>query len=359
MPARPYFAALHGLRGLSALLVAVYHFPLPSLVTSSALARGGWLAVDFFFVLSGFLIATLYAGMSTGEERSRFALSRIARLWPAHLAMLAVIFGLELAKATAAASMDLPGSAAPFAGHTSLQFLLANVSLTQAYIGVWYPTWNDPAWSVSAEIGAYTLFAVLTMLPKHWQGTAWTAASVTGLLAILILSPNFMAAPVSLGWFRCAAGFFIGCRLTQLPRLKATGVRATLWEAAALIGCVAFVSSATGAATMMAPFVFAAVVWVFRNGAGPLSHCLASSPLRWLGDISYSLYLVHLPLLIAASGLVTVLGLRSTATGPLLFAYISMSLAAAIVLRQTVELPGTRALKRWLPRALLSPGAAL
>src|SRR6185312_14754220 len=80
------FRTLDGWRGVCALLVALHHFPAHGFVYALPLVRNAWLLVDFFFVLSGFVIAYAYgARLSNGAQIKSFTLRRFLRLWPLHV----------------------------------------------------------------------------------------------------------------------------------------------------------------------------------------------------------------------------------------------------------------------------------
>ena len=87
------FEVLDSLRGICALLVATFHLNVMSHVFELALLRNGWMFVDFFFVLGGFVIMTAYGGgrVRTAGDGWRFLLRRLGRVWPLHLATLAVL----------------------------------------------------------------------------------------------------------------------------------------------------------------------------------------------------------------------------------------------------------------------------
>lgn len=92
------FEALDALRGVCALLVALYHFDAPGVVSTSRLIGNSYLFVDYFFVLSGFVIAFSYGNrLASGEiSTARFMALRAGRIYPLHLAMIGAYFALEL-----------------------------------------------------------------------------------------------------------------------------------------------------------------------------------------------------------------------------------------------------------------------
>ena len=89
------FRALDGWRGICALLIALHHFPARGFVYHLPLVRNSWLLVDFFFVLSGFVIAHAYSERLTHANQFKpFAIRRFFRLWPLHVCVLAAFIAL-------------------------------------------------------------------------------------------------------------------------------------------------------------------------------------------------------------------------------------------------------------------------
>jgi peptidoglycan/LPS O-acetylase OafA/YrhL len=112
------FVVLDSWRGLCALLVALYHVPVTSFVFLNPLVRGSYLFVDFFFVLSGFVISYAYEGrIRDGATAAEFLVKRVGRLWPIQvvtlLAMLLVTAAVSWARHVGGRSpfVEAPASA--------------------------------------------------------------------------------------------------------------------------------------------------------------------------------------------------------------------------------------------------------
>src|ERR1700744_3912521 len=149
---RHRFVALDAFRGICALLVALFHFPIIGWTHAIPLVTHGWLFVDFFFVLSGFVIATAYEGRLQGDHAlSRFLLRRFGRLWPLHVSILAIFVAIAGAEGVLGADE-----------RHSIPAIWTNLALLQG-LGV-EPnlTWNDPSWSISVEWTLYLIFAMLS-----------------------------------------------------------------------------------------------------------------------------------------------------------------------------------------------------
>ena len=152
------------LRGIAALWVVLYHYcgtaqylPNLDITPHSYIVSKGYLAVDIFFMLSGFVMAHVYHrafSESVGQHYRGFLVARIARLYPLH------VFVLALFVATAAASQLMTGLATgslesmPLTGPRSLGAIVANIFMLQG-LSAGQLSWNYPAWSISVEFIAY------------------------------------------------------------------------------------------------------------------------------------------------------------------------------------------------------------
>src|SRR5262249_45566496 len=125
-------STLDGLRGLAALLVVFFHIGWPNHLTDNNFVRNGYLAVDLFFILSGFVIFKIYAESirSVGDFRS-FICLRFFRVYPLHFATLGFLVGVELLKLLLQGVLSTPSEQRPFAGNNSIPALVANIFLVQ------------------------------------------------------------------------------------------------------------------------------------------------------------------------------------------------------------------------------------
>ena len=295
------FEVLDSWRGICALLVALFHFPLAGPVSENAFVRGSFLFVDFFFVLSGFVIAHAYAArVSSGEGFAKFMITRFGRLFPLHAFMLAAFVGFELFRL---AIPRLAGGQAAFTGAFSLDMLPANLALLHG-LGIHdHLSWNAPSWSISTELFAYLFFGLVLLLLKRFSLFAFAAAALAGPVLLYFLSPDFMDATYDFGLVRCLFGFSAGV-LTHHALAGSVGTSDdtkesrlawTLAEIAVVLAVILFVStSAASAGGLLAPFIFAFAVAVFAHEGGAVSRLLRWRPFLLLGTISYSIYLTHI-----------------------------------------------------------------
>jgi len=349
------FEALDSLRGVCAVLVVMFHMPVASHWRDWGLVQHGYLFVDYFFVLSGFVIAHAYAGrLKTPRDAGRFMVRRLGRVWPLHVLMLAAFVGLELVRLWT--HFD---GATPFTGDRSVSAIFTNLLLIQALNIHSSLTWNGPAWTLSVEVACYVVFAALVLFaPKNWR---WLGAvlAVVGAVMVLLFAKRFMNTTYDLAFPRAAYGFFLGAFLqgfwTRLPRLK--GGAATALEIATVVGVCAFIGFATGPTTVLVTVLFVFAVWVFAGEEGRLSRLLDTRPLVTLGRWSFAIYMVHMfvlvVLLIVARKLDWMPGGRRIDFGSVwlndLFAvglFVGIT-ALAVLAHRLVEVPAQRLIDRW------------
>ncbi|TPK75999.1 acyltransferase [Mesorhizobium sp. B2-4-18] len=299
------FRVLDSWRGICALLVALFHFPTASTVSQSSFIGSSYLFVDFFFVLSGFVIASSYADrLGRTQEVCRFALVRFGRIYPLHLVMIAAFAAFELLRLVLP---QLHGTgAAPFTGGFDLKSLAANLLLLQ---GVGFEdrlTWNAPSWSISAEFFAYLLFAGAVFVAGARAWIWLVAAAVTAPLFLLGFSTHHMDVSYDFGFIRCLYGFSLGALLAWFQHDSIAGARQVLaangprmsWTVAeiVMVAVIALFVSLAGDnnAGIAAPLVFALALFLFAHEGGWISALLRTPFMLTLGALSYSIYMVHI-----------------------------------------------------------------
>lgn len=297
-PAAHRHVALDGWRGLAALMVVLHHFPSSGHLTNSVLARNAWLFVDFFFVLSGFVIAANYGDrLARGFGAARFLLLRLGRLYPLHFVTLLAFVGVETLLWLHGGNATASGREL-FSGSTSIAALASNLILAQSlglHSGM---TWNGVAWSVSTEFWTYAVFALLVIASPRRK--------LVSCFALALLACGFLVVKGDLGaWAsrftdlaRCLYGFSLGALLHAAYVRSTWALSRALWTA----GEIASIALAVGftlnpppapAVHWFAPLCFAPAVLVFARDAGALSRCLALRSFATLGELSYGIYMIH------------------------------------------------------------------
>lgn len=348
--------ALDGWRGIGALAVCFIHLQLNGYLTSAPSLDSWTLAVDFFFVLSGFVIARVYADeLTDGERVAVFVVRRLGRLWPLHLSMLALFIVVELAKLALQRETGFSSEHAAFAtARNPSDILPIALFLQTARLGPEL-TWNFPSWSISAEIWTYAVFALVALRTAGHPGRRAAMAGAIALAAWLVLVADItgrgMISTDVFGIVRCMLGFFSGVLAEWLHRrgtfrALADG-RAEIPTALAGVVLV-WVTASLAEARYAAPVVFLALVFAHASDRGPLSRFMATSPVQWLGRLSYSIYLTHLFLVAYLVPRLSqtidrlVPGDVTLREGIVATIYIALVMAFSLATWRFIELPGQR-----------------
>lgn len=294
------FRILDGWRGACALLVALFHLDAYWHFYETPLIRNAWLFVDFFFVLSGFVISHAYRGrLSNWREARSFVVRRVGRLWPLHMAVLVLFILLEALKLAVVSTGHVGSDSPAFTDTKAFDAIAANILLIQS-LGVFdHLTWNFPSWSISTEFYACLTFAGLVALFRKPESPLLLSMAVAllGAAMVAMFSERWIDTTYDYGFFRCLYGFFVGNLTYRLWRWEGGRVPSrALWlgEILAVVLIVIFVITAGRTAWAMAgPLVFAFAVWVFAYESGPVSRLMAARPILLLGTWSYSIYLGH------------------------------------------------------------------
>jgi peptidoglycan/LPS O-acetylase OafA/YrhL len=307
LPQRRRLAGLDGVRGLAALYVVVFHIFLrvfPGYPVDHAPFWAAWFiygrfAVVVFIVLSGFSLALSPARHGWRlDATSRFAQRRARRILPAYWAALA--FSLAVAWLI----IPQPGQGVP-----NLGSVLANGLLVQNFAPAHLP--NAAFWSMAVEAQLYVAFPLLLLMVRRWGAMAMLAAvtlvvatvgvvgpQVSRLETFLIHSPPELAALFALGVL--AAGIVSASTARRswpwgwLALAAAAPVVATIcWQGSVwTIDHLFWVDLAVG------PAVACLLAALATGQAAPLLRLLETRPIRNLGRSSYSLYLIHAPIVV-------------------------------------------------------------
>lgn len=295
-PAR--YLALDSLRGLLACMIVVYHMPTSGWIWTLSIVRNGFLAVTFFFVLSGFVIGTTYGErLGRGFSVPRFLGLRLGRIYPLHLFMILMLAGwaaLRLAFGFGEVRGD-----PPFTGLTGLGALPYHIFLLQRF-GPPGSHWNVPSWSIGVEWWTYIVFAVLAAALKY-RGKLFSPA-------VLMIIPGAIAtvthAKLSEGWeatFHCLMSFGLGllvCEFRRSAHVERITTRLSYASSTAIEIAVAALSLWMIAifggklSPLIAP-TFTVCIAVFSFEKGLVSRLLVMGPMLLLGELSYSIYMIH------------------------------------------------------------------
>jgi peptidoglycan/LPS O-acetylase OafA/YrhL len=298
------FHLLDALRGLAAILVVTYH--APSQLKYLLNFPNSFLAVDFFFCLSGFVIAFSY------EERLKksltlrdFVVVRLIRLYPLYALSIVIAFLRALSGSRLIQDVHSPSALATLAGLSIL--LIPNIFLPDA--GAQLFPLNSPAWSLFLELVANVAYGLLFLWRIARLGLPLLCLTSLGLLTFLALrgpTLDFGTSRhgISFGLARVGFSFITGIFLFRIfnrnSRHRLTGGLSLLGSSVAtgLLVSTLMISShwvRTGFFQLFAvAILFPALVYL---GAACILPSGIDAFCAFLGDMSYPLYILHLPLM--------------------------------------------------------------
>ncbi|WP_447908815.1 acyltransferase family protein [Brevundimonas bullata] len=282
---------LDALRFLASMFVVLFHFggeaPIPLQALHSVWSRG-YLATDFFLMLSGFVLARAYgAGVASGRIAPvRFWLKRFARSYPTHLITLAILALLVLAA-------TLIGKAPAHPERFEWSGLPAQVLLLHAF-GLGGGQWNIPAWTLSALLICYAFFPRLWRAMMRLPGAM--AALALGLvilvggqaLSLTLLHHSLFDLPFQWAMVRAVPLFLIGLTLARAVETGRWSPHAA--RLIALGGGAALLANVAVAGPDMISLL-AICVLVLGCGALPTTRPIPGA--AWGARVSFSLFMTH------------------------------------------------------------------
>jgi len=338
MPSPSFRRDLEGLRGIAVALVVLFHAHLLGAV-------GGFIGVDAFYVLSGFLITgLLLRELATNGRLDLVAFygRRARRILPAATVAIVVIL---VAAAFIVAPLDLPAVAADA---TASGLFVGNVLFALRATDYFASSTPSPFvhyWSLGVEEQFYLVWPVFLLLAfraRRLSLVVFTVCVLSFALSIVLTTVQapwaFYGLPTR-AW-QLALGALLALHGPALARLPSVPIAIGGWLGIALLGVAAAVLDPAigypGFAALLPTTAVALVILAGGRHGGP-GRLLAVAPLRLLGRISFSLYLYHWPVLVLAS---VVLGEPSP---ELRWSLVGLSIAAGAVSWKLVEEPFRRA----------------
>lgn len=357
--------ALTSVRFALALGVVLFHYQLQwpwDSMASTGLLNRARLGVDAFFILSGFVLTHAYR--QALEERRldyrRFLAARFARVYPAHVAVLAFVLVMV-------GTATLIGAEFDRRLYNPLG-LLTTVLLVHA----WLPEtivaeWNGPSWSLSAEWFAYLAFPAFAWLGLILARRPWVLLALAGLV-FLVLDLVYQAAfgdvvvhaELNMGVLRIIPEFLYGVglyRLGQRARITRRGAISAAWlSAITLLLLMHFKADDRIVVAAAGPLILSLAL-LSKAGA---DRALARPSMLAGGEASYALYLVHMPILIGWKGVNSALTQRPSAYVLAwweIACLLSLTLVAAFAVHYLFEGPARTWIRRRADRLWPAPGA--
>jgi peptidoglycan/LPS O-acetylase OafA/YrhL len=345
--------ALTGLRFFAAAYIMLFHtkFAHDAGSHSSGLLDGflssGFLAVTLFFLLSGFILAYVYEGRTaTVHDKRQFWQARFARIWPLYAASL-LFFSLLMhctpPAPIAAATLLMVQAWNPF-----------NTTMAQAWSGV--------CWTLSVEAFFYLLFPfVQSWLDRRSRRThsIFLAVNVT-LCLVFNISWRTPGYPIY-GLYRFVPlavlhtpefliGMVVGNLYLRRTRTDQTSPPLFGWcTYLAVASSLALLCLRNIPATSLAVLAFPALLFGVATEATPLRRFLSLTAVLFGGEISYAMYLLHIPCRTIADNMAD----RWHITAPILrfAAYFLATILASIIAHKIIEVPARTMIRRlWLKR---------
>jgi peptidoglycan/LPS O-acetylase OafA/YrhL len=331
---------LNALRGFAALVVAVSHYSNVSGLWHGVLGNGaGQFGVMVFFLLSAFLMAHLYLETPpTAQAMGRYATARLARVMPLFLVVVGASFAAGSSPALGFLAYEIP----------DWRSLLSHLLLLQ---GV------SVLWTIPPEIHFYILFAVAWLAYPRFKRSLAVASTLVLCAYVLVAWPEapsatFLGLAASFTLVKVLPYFIVGAGLGyafghwQPPaRVQSHWYAAALLLLPLLYPDIYFLLTGRSHGMWLDPMILACVsliffVVVFLVPAGnPVLETRAGDK---LGQVSYSLYLLHFPLLLALDKA----GLVGGVSGLLLF--LALAIALAMASFTLIEAPARRMIRRRL-----------
>lgn len=286
------FQVLDGFRGVAALMVAIYHLHVNGVITELNFVRNSYLFVEFFFVLSGFVIAYNYSKKILNVyDVFVFMKKRFARLWPLHFFMILLFVPFALLHYF----YDIG-----FSERFSFVSFVANLFLVQALNLNLGMTWNIPAWSISVEFYTYVIFSFICLIKKN----TFLYVGILVLSLFLLFKFSNMDDVSDLALFRCLYSFSLGVIASRVYKLLPTNVWFEYIVFFFVFGLLSFCDlSPTSNLAYLMPIFFFITVIVFSKESGLISKLFMNPLLNKLGILSFSIYLTHNWLILVLKGL--------------------------------------------------------
>ncbi|MEN5386908.1 acyltransferase [Aliarcobacter skirrowii] len=301
------FLVLDSFRGIAAICVVIFHVQVIGSIAELNFFRGSSLFVEFFFVLSGFVLAHTYGFKDVSFKR--FIISRTFRLYPLHLFMFFMFLSLEFVK-LAAYKYGFSFETAPFEGSHGIKEIIPNLLFLQSWLPGFNPiSWNAPAWSLSVEYYMYIIFFFTLFIKSDFKYIVWFLFSVISFYMI-VNSFGIMSEVIrGLSCFFAGALVYLIYKKTNLKFENINTKLFSIIEFLLIFLIIYIISYVEEYKAIYASFTFLVIVFFFAFEKGVLSKILKVSFFQLLGKLSYSIYITHALILWCLGIFVKLLGL--------------------------------------------------
>ncbi len=388
MTANKYLNNLTPMRGIAALLTVIFHVDLmmgnggDMLIkrSQSMLLSRMYLMVDFFFILSGFIMFYVYGKMFSSnvnkETFKKFTIARFARVYPLHFFTLSYCIVLFFISEM----LGIPKVPVLQTANSSFSILTNVLLLHSMNFHNWF-SWNHASWSISVEWWAYMLFPFLVAPISRMNSGKKSIIAILcfiGYLAITFFIVPIVTVPKELpfvkadpsqlsinvgyqyGYIRCLCGFILGMIVYQAYTAKWLSKILTNGYVLLVLTLLSFISMHFNLPDFVTIIPFPLILLCGAYGSAGIDNFFATKFLQKLGDWSFSIYLVHQPLLYTIGSIMSYLnplGPNKPVTGPppkpemltgwlICFAFIFLTLLISFVTYKYIEVPARNRLNR-------------
>lgn len=273
---------LTSLRAFAAIWVIFSHitpnFTAQWTGASARMLRDGYMGVDVFFVLSGFILSVVYQPLRLAGT-PRFFLKRILRLYPLNIAILLVLGVLS-------------ATIMPLGSWTDPRQLPLFILMLEDFKPWPVPAWNPVTWSVGVELACYACFPFVVI------GLRRLPTGIVATLVALLLALSWWIQGFCLGW-PCGwhgvargmssfwPGVVLGTLALRVPRCPPR------WAGIGEVACVAGLLVVVAADRLrLVPVITGGLVFLLFSDAGVVSRVFRQHWIFWLGEISFSIYML-------------------------------------------------------------------
>lgn len=350
------YVVLDSYRFLAASGVVLFHYNIDfqlGLATRFTIVANLSCMVDFFFMLSGFVMVQGYRSrLGSAREYGEFLRARWARIYPLHVLILACYLLLIAIAHLLHVQPNHPEILA-------LSGLPANLLLVQAWGFLDHPSFNVPSWSISAEWFVYLLapavFAIVRRVSLSFSMLC-TLLMVIAMIAVhnALGGQDWMDLTYQFGMLRALPSFFAGAATAEAICNGQLRGKPSWWTVHALAASALVVLSLDVRRELVLPVFCSLIVFAALADAGKVPSVMKNRVLLVLGESSYALYMSHVlvsvPLLVAARRLHLI-------ETPWTFAFAFASFGITIVLSLLSYRYFERPMRSWITRVAKTPSA--
>lgn len=292
------YKSLESLRGIAALVVVLFHSPFVYNGKHAVIGQGN-IFVDFFFILSGFVMALAYSKkIEQGLTFKKFIIPRVGRLYPLHVFMLLIWVPYILAKTYAFHTMGL-GSTDPLEQNSLFTFV-SNLLLINSLNINESLSWNCPAWSISVEFFTYIFFFFFAFFSKAiGSSLKYLCVCILAYTLLYKLTGSSLLSTHEFGYLRCVGGFFLGAWIFKTSKGHKLNISYIIHGALEILLVtislyLVYLSQAGKVFQLITIISFGLTIYLFSiQSSGVLSKALSVKPMIYLGTLSYSIYMIH------------------------------------------------------------------